>query len=617
MCLQSFWYKAALLEHLKTIHSVADPDKYEREEREKRLRRMREEQQRILAAKRARMSSVRGRGGGMMGRTTPLAGPRPSFQYRDGSFICDLCKKSFSDGNDMVSHWKQHVKRQRQEEILRQQRRQSYLMTRPRSGTRGRGRGAARGRPEKGKPRWTAYLVWSTRRRKQLMRDNPDWTFAEVAKEIGAEWRRVAEDKRDRLQDEAEQLNLTGQRKLPEFRSSDESSDSDDSDSDDSDTTDSSDTDPDFEENLQRPVMVKVKNEKGEEIEVPASTQRSNRQRKRPSFFQEFENEENNLDKILDEFEQEQLEESRKPRPERKPRPSGEGIVRRRRRRSPSPKGNEEQVEMETSRSGRVRKKPKFRFEGDGESGSTQDETDDDFKPDDTENTEEPDEEFNDDTDEAKKELEADKENVNRNRAQQRAALIAQQRGRRRKIMTEEEIEEATKAAIEYKKAKDKAREEAKQKKLAAEAAAVKVEASAASAEGDSENANPGGLDGEVTEEPTEKQQNPDEVVDEDPNASTSKNEESKIDNVDDAEKSDKPKTQIVYDTGNNEVDEGGVTGEQNTGIPSGEQQPQESVSGGVVDDDPEDLLASTRLEESDDKFKDLMAESQMENMFD
>ena len=52
---------------------------------------------------------IRGRGGVMLSRggiKRPLqghTGPRPSFQYRDGSFICDLCKKSFSDGNDMVS----------------------------------------------------------------------------------------------------------------------------------------------------------------------------------------------------------------------------------------------------------------------------------------------------------------------------------------------------------------------------------------------------------------------------------------------------------------------------------------------------------------------------------
>merc|ERR1712025_1066777 len=57
---------------------------------------------------------MRGRGGlrpGMPGRPMPT-GPRPSFQYRDGAFICDLCKKNFSDGNDMVAHWKSHVKQQ-------------------------------------------------------------------------------------------------------------------------------------------------------------------------------------------------------------------------------------------------------------------------------------------------------------------------------------------------------------------------------------------------------------------------------------------------------------------------------------------------------------------------
>ena len=37
------------------------------------------------------------------------------------------------------------------------------------------------------------------------------------------------------------------------------------------------------------------------------ASERSSRARKRPSFFQEYENEEDNLDKILDEFEQEQV----------------------------------------------------------------------------------------------------------------------------------------------------------------------------------------------------------------------------------------------------------------------------------------------------------------------
>merc|ERR1712016_116977 len=125
MCLQPFWYKSQLFEHLKTVHSISDPERYEKEEREKKLRRLREDQQRMAMAQRGRGGMVRGgrglirgRGGSVMvsrgGGKRPLqaTGPRPSFQYRDGSFICDLCKKSFSDGNDMVAHWKSHVKQQ-------------------------------------------------------------------------------------------------------------------------------------------------------------------------------------------------------------------------------------------------------------------------------------------------------------------------------------------------------------------------------------------------------------------------------------------------------------------------------------------------------------------------
>ena len=76
MCLQSFWYKAQLVDHLKSTHSVTDPERYEREEREKKMRRIREEQQRQIMAKRQRMG---GRGGparpGMRGRMGP--GGRP------------------------------------------------------------------------------------------------------------------------------------------------------------------------------------------------------------------------------------------------------------------------------------------------------------------------------------------------------------------------------------------------------------------------------------------------------------------------------------------------------------------------------------------------------------
>merc|ERR1719320_1112078 len=121
------------------------------------------------------------------------AGPRPSFQYRNGDFICDICKKGYKDGNDMVAHWKSHVK-------------QLHGQARGRGGAGGRGRpgrggGASKthlsskGRPitsksagkanrgkgakgkaggaDKGRARWTAYLLWSTRRRKEITKSNP------------------------------------------------------------------------------------------------------------------------------------------------------------------------------------------------------------------------------------------------------------------------------------------------------------------------------------------------------------------------------------------------------------------------------------------------------------
>lgn len=128
LCLASYWYKAEIHEHLKTVHSISDPDKYDKEEKDKKMRRMREEQQRIMLAKKQREERERrirgssyGRGRGAPGtikltspgaRPSQTPGQRPSFQYRDGAFICDLCKESFSDGNDMVTHWKSHVKKQ-------------------------------------------------------------------------------------------------------------------------------------------------------------------------------------------------------------------------------------------------------------------------------------------------------------------------------------------------------------------------------------------------------------------------------------------------------------------------------------------------------------------------
>ena len=71
MCLQPFWYKSQLHDHLKSTHSITDPERYEKEEREKKLRRLREEQHRMALAQRGRGGGpggpmIRGRGGTMI-----------------------------------------------------------------------------------------------------------------------------------------------------------------------------------------------------------------------------------------------------------------------------------------------------------------------------------------------------------------------------------------------------------------------------------------------------------------------------------------------------------------------------------------------------------------------
>ena len=39
-------------------------------------------------------------------------------------------------------------------------------------------------RADKGRPRWTAYLIWSCRRRKEIQAENEDFTFAQVSKQV-------------------------------------------------------------------------------------------------------------------------------------------------------------------------------------------------------------------------------------------------------------------------------------------------------------------------------------------------------------------------------------------------------------------------------------------------
>ena len=431
LCLQAFWYRGHLNEHLQEAHSITDPSKYEREEREKKLRRIREEQQRIAMSKRQRLMQMSGRGGLVRGRGGMVAGrggvrgglrpgmpggrpmptgPRPSFQYRDGAFICDLCKKSFSDGNDMVAHWKSHVKQQAKsmrgnaaaaaaaaaaEHKRRDKDSKKKMKGKHKTHLSQRGRpiskksagrkGKKKQRKDKGRPRWTAYLLWSTRRRKEIAQENPEYTFAQVGKAISEGWKEVEKEKIEQLKEEAEHLNSKNIKKLPKIK---EGTGSDEM------TDYSEEEDPSFDEtNLKKPITERVARQMPE--------RKSGRKQKRPSFFQEFEEEEDNLDKILDDFELEQIEEAKNPdaKPKPKPKPKNPGS-RPRKRKEPSPGLEDDaEIELETSRSGRVRKKTKFydyfNKEGGEEEVSGSDESeDDDFNPEIEGEDEEPEEEF-------------------------------------------------------------------------------------------------------------------------------------------------------------------------------------------------------------------------------
>merc|ERR1712088_1120039 len=430
LCLQAFWYRDHLNDHLKDAHSIVDPSKYEREEREKKLRRIREEQQRIAMSKRQRLMQMSGRGGLVRGRGGMVAGrggvrgglrpgmpggrpmptgPRPSFQYRDGAFICDLCKKSFSDGNDMVAHWKSHVKQQAKtmrgnaaaaaaaaarEQKLRDKemrkrgkgKHKTHLSSRGRPiSKKSAGRkGKKKQRKDKGKPRWTAYLLWSTRRRKEIAQENPEYSFAQVGKSISEGWKQVEAEKIEQLKEEAEHLNSKNVKKLPKVK---EGSGSDEM------TDYSEEEDPSFDEtNLKKPIT--------ERVERSLPERKSGRKQKRPSFFQEFEEEEDNLDKILDDFELEQIEEAKNPDAKPKPKPKNPDAPKRpRKRKEPSPgREDDEEIELETSRSGRVRKKTKFydyfNKEGGEEVSGSDESEDDDFNPEVEGEEEEPEEEF-------------------------------------------------------------------------------------------------------------------------------------------------------------------------------------------------------------------------------
>merc|ERR1712142_871102 len=187
---------------------------------------------------------------------------------------------------------------------------------------------------------------------------------------------------------------------------------------------------------------------------------RSGRQRKRPSFFQEFESQENNLDSILAEFEQTQAKEFGKPRePKPPPKPPSERRPRKRKQVTPAVEKEEAPVEVETLRSGRKRKVRRvlnaFMDEDEDEKlrrGASSD--DDDFEPPPEEEVEKIEE--NDDLIEEDEELDEDLEDEDeeydsdnpRPRKHRDSALPPKKRGRPKKILTDAEIEEATRAAM-------------------------------------------------------------------------------------------------------------------------------------------------------------------------
>ena len=203
----------------------------------------------------------------------------------------------------------------------------------------------------------------------------------------------------------------------------------------------SEDDDPSFDEKNRKPIKAKIKRE---------ASERSTRQRKRPSFFQEYENEEDNLDKILDEFEQEQIQEARKPReakPKKEKAPAGGGRTRKRKAATPPPVFDEDkEIEFETSRSGRVRKirrRKVFAFDGgEDEDEDSGDEEKDEYKPE-----SEPEEE-EDDFEAAAEAAAASGGNEEQGEEEDDEKLPLKKRKKSGAAMTKAEIEEAKKAAF-------------------------------------------------------------------------------------------------------------------------------------------------------------------------
>ena len=238
LCLQPFWFREELKKHLTDVHSFTEKD--QEEERRRNVQRVMEQRRRIAMAQQQRMQAaigvsgrgvMRGRGGTSI--TPGMMKPKFSFQYHDGGFICELCKKKFSDGNEMVKHWRTHNSGRGRGAAgpgTGRGRGRGRPPLSEGSATRGRGRGRGRGRQKSEKtlkreerqrkkeekarrkanskrPAWTPYLMWSTRKRKKLMAKHPEWNFAEVSKAISEGWKEVTMEEVERLEEEVFCLN--------------------------------------------------------------------------------------------------------------------------------------------------------------------------------------------------------------------------------------------------------------------------------------------------------------------------------------------------------------------------------------------------------------------------
>jgi hypothetical protein len=336
----------------------------------------------------------------MSGRIPPRSGNQgklrtkgtAGFKFKDGSFICINCGKDFNDGNLMVKH--QYCKKDSAKIKKNMKKREAALRAAEKKEKKKRGRGRERRSrrsrtrrasdassiesdsdeiveasdagdetasdkeivvekepKEKKKGYWNGYKLWSTRKRKELNRENPEYSFAEVSKLISEGWAEITEDETRQLKEEADDLNANNIRKLPEDKQGTGLSEE---------SENSEEEDPSFDETNLKKVVTK---------QLPP-VRRSGRTRKNPAFFQEVAEKEEKFDELLDYNEEKQIKESldengnprKRPKPIKKEDPDAgpSSSTRRRYRKKIEPKEEKQEVELETTRSGRVRKKARF-----------------------------------------------------------------------------------------------------------------------------------------------------------------------------------------------------------------------------------------------------------------